>query len=301
MAKGLLFSGQGAQRVGMAHSLHANALVARELFAEANETLGFDLQHACFEGPEAYLTETRVCQPALYVHGMILFRLLRERGMLGDWQAALGLSLGELTAYAAAGVWALRTGLRVVAERGRLMQEACEATEGTMGVLIGGDRDSAFSLAREFDVDVANLNCPGQTVLSGAREPVEAAMAVAREHGFKLGKTLPVAGAYHSRLMEPARARFEAFLAEVPFNKPAVTVFTNTSGRAVSEPDALRAALVKQVVSPVYWEDCLRGAAGIGVTDYYECGPDPALAGMAKRIDRNIKVISISEWGDIPE
>jgi len=298
MSRALLFAGQGAQKVGMGQSLCAGSAGARALYAEANQVLGWDLTRICFEGPDAELTQTRVCQPALFVHGMALHRILQEQDKLGDVVYALGLSLGEITALTAAGVFDFATGLRVVAERGRLMQLACEQSSGTMASIIGEERGKVDELCREFGVEMANLNCPGQIVISGEKTRINAAVAAGRDRGMRKVIPLNVAGAYHSRLMEPARAAFAAFLEGVPFNRPALTVFTNTTGRVVAEPGDIRAALVKQVVSPVLWEDCMRSAAAAGATQFWELGPGAVLAGLARRTNRDWLVRSFAEWTD---
>lgn len=300
MATGLLFSGQGAQAVGMGRSLYENNASARELFERADAVLGYALSKLCFEGPQEALTPTKVCQPALYVHGYAAFTVLRERGKLEGLKTALGLSLGELTALAAAEAFDFETGLRTVAERGRLMQEACEATEGTMASVIGGEREKVQELCEACDIDMANLNCSGQIVISGEKAKVLDAVERAKGMGFKLVKPLVVAGAYHSRLMEPARKAFEGFLQTVDIQAPKLKVFTNTTGGLVESPEAIREALTKQVVSSVLWEDCMRGAAALGVETFYECGPGAVLAGLAKRIDREIKVVSVAEDTDVP-
>ena len=167
MSKGIIFSGQGAQKVGMGLSLLENSETAQALYEQADRILGWDLSGISFEGAESELTETRVCQPALYVMGYAVFQLLRERGRLEDLSLAAGLSLGELTALAAAEAFSFEDGLRVVAERGRLMQEACEATDGAMASLIGGEVEAVQALCEAHDGDMANINCPGQIVVSG--------------------------------------------------------------------------------------------------------------------------------------
>lgn len=300
MSIGVLFSGQGAQRVGMGRSLAEGSGRARERFEAADALLGWDLSAICFEGPEERLTETRVCQPALYVTGIVIFELLRERGKLEGLSLAAGLSLGELTALSAAGALGFEDGLRVVAERGRLMQEACDATDGTMASLIGGSREAVEALCAEHDVDLANLNNPGQIVISGESAKVALAVEAAKASGdFRMVVPLKVAGAYHSRLMEPARRQFEAFLEGVEIREPQFTVLSNTTGQPVRTPEAIREALVRQVVSPVLWEDCLRQAVASGVTRFYECGPGGVLAGMAKRTDRSLQVVSVEAFTDL--
>lgn len=299
--KALLFSGQGAQKVGMGKSLCENSAIARDIYERANGVLPFDLKAVCFEGPQETLTETRVCQPALFTQGYAIAQILKEQGKLGDLGCVLGLSIGELTAYAFAGVWDFETGLRVVAERGRLMQEACDATKGGMAAIIGGSREDVLAFCKEFDVDAANFNTPGQIVISGEEEKIKAACAKnAETKKFKRAIPLVVAGAYHSRLMEPARAQFEKFLATIEFKKPQIPVFTNTTGALIGDPEAMRAALAKQVVSSVLWEDCVRGAVSLGVTETLECGPGGVLTGMVKKIAPEVTGTAIYEFADIP-
>jgi [acyl-carrier-protein] S-malonyltransferase len=300
MALALLFAGQGAQKAGMGRSLSENSPVARGLYAEANRVLGWDLAKISFEGPEADLTQTRVCQPALFVHGLALEAALRERGALPEIGFALGLSLGELTACASAGVFDFATGLGIVAERGRLMQAACERSTGAMAAVIGEERATVAGLCGEFGIEAANFNAPGQIIISGERAGIEAAVAAARARGMKKVILLNVAGAYHSRLMEPARAAFEKFLADIPFARPRFPIFSNTTGGPVSDPPAIKAALARQVVSPVLWEDCMRSAAAAGATEFWELGPGGVLAGMARRTDKAWPVRTFAEFADLP-
>jgi [acyl-carrier-protein] S-malonyltransferase len=299
MALALLFSGQGAQKMGMGKSLYDQSPAARAVFDEADRVLGWSLTQICFEGPDADLTQTKVCQPALFVHGLALLSALREQGKLPEVKFALGLSLGEITAYTAAGVFDFATGLRVVAERGRLMQVACEQSLGGMAAIVGEDRAKVAELCREFDIEAANFNAPGQIIVSGEKSKIEAAVAAAKSRGWKKVMPLNVAGAYHSRLMEPARAAFAAFLQSVPFAAPRFTVFTNTTGGAIGAPDDLRAALVKQIVSSVRWEDCMRSAAAAGATEFWELGVGGVLAGLARRTEKTWVVKSYSEFADL--
>ena len=298
MATALLFAGQGAQKVGMGKSLHDASESVRALYAEASEVLGWDLAKVSFEGPDEELTQTKVCQPALFVHGMALHTLLKEQGKLSDVTMALGLSLGELTAYCAAGVYDFATGLRIVAARGRLMQEACEATSGSMAAIIGESREAVAELCAANDVQAANFNAPGQIVISGEKGKIAAAVEAGKAAGMKRVMPLNVAGAYHSRLMEPARERFAAFLADIPFNAPQLTVFTNTTGAAISDPAAIKTALEQQVVSSVLWEDCMRAAAA-GADSFWELGPGGVLAGLARRTERAWSVTSFAEMADL--
>jgi len=285
----------------MGKSLFAQSAAARGLYEEANAVLGWDLKQVSFEGPEPDLTQTKVCQPALYVHGLALLASLREAGKLpaGEPRFALGLSLGEVTAYCAAGVFDFATGLRIVAERGRLMQQACEQTSGGMAAVIGEERAQVQELCREFDIEAANFNAPGQIIVSGEKTRVAAAVAAAKDRGMKKVMPLNVAGAYHSRLMEPARVAFADFLAPIPFSAPRCAVFTNTTGQAISDPAAIKAALVRQVVSSVRWEDCMRSAAAAGVTEFWELGPGGVLAGLARRTEKSWALRSFAEFTDV--
>jgi [acyl-carrier-protein] S-malonyltransferase len=301
MAKGILFSGQGAQAVGMGRSLYENSKTARAFYEEANEVLGWDLKSICFDGPDETLTETKVCQPALYVQGYALFSILKERGKLNELKAACGLSLGELTALAAAGVYDFATGLRLVAERGRLMQLACDATKGGMAAVIGGTPEDVQIFCNEFDIEIANLNCPGQIVISGDNAKVIEAVAASKGR-FKLCKPLNVAGAYHSCLMNSARDAFAEFIKDFDFKAPEIVCYTNVTGGQISDPEAIKEALVSQIVSSVRFEDNLRNmAADNGINEFHECGPGKVLAGFAKRIDRSLVVTPMSEFEEVPE
>ena len=224
---------------------------------------------------------------------------LREQGKASEINFALGLSLGEVTAYAAAGVFDFATGLRIVAERGRLMQLACEQTSGAMAAVIGEERTSVAELCRDFEVEAANFNAPGQIIISGENTKIAAAVAGAKDRGMKKVIPLNVAGAYHSRLMEPARVAFAAYLESVPFAAPKFTVFTNTTGRAIADPAAIKNALVQQVVSSVLWEDCMRQAAAAGATPFWELGPGGVLAGLARRTEKSWSVKNFSEFTDL--
>lgn len=302
MATGLLFSGQGAQFVGMGQSLCQNSELVDELYTSANSILGWDLKQICFEGPDEALTETRVCQPALYVQGYALFKLLEAKGYLNDIGVVFGLSLGELTALAVAGVYDFETGLRLVAERGRLMQEACDATEGGMASVIGGEASAVQELCDRFDIQIANLNCPGQIVISGEKAKVMDAVEAAKDKsmGFKLVRPLNVAGAYHSRLMESAKTAFASFIESFEFSSPNYPVYTNVTGGAISEPQAIKEALIQQIVSSVRFEECIKNSSqALKINKFIECGPAKVLAGLVRRTDKSIETESVSEYEDI--
>ena len=299
MSLALIFAGQGAQKVGVGKSLYEDSAAARALYDEANSVLGWDLRNICFAGPDTELTQTKVCQPALFVHGLAVVAALREQGKLPEVKFAMGLSLGEVTALTAAGVFDFATGLKVVAERGRLMQLACEKSVGGMAAIIGEERARVAELCVEFGIEAANFNAPGQIIVSGDKAKVDALVAVAKDKGLKRVMALNVAGAYHSRLMEPARVGFANFLAGISFQRPQLTVFSNTTGQVVSEPTQIREALVRQVVSSVRWEDCMRACAVAGATEFWECGPGGVLAGLARRTEKTWVVKSFAEFTDL--
>lgn len=284
----------------MGRTLYDGSASARALYDEADRVLGWSLTKVSFDGPEADLTQTKICQPALFVHGLAVLAALRERNRLPEVKFALGLSLGEVTALTAAGVFDFATGLKVVAERGRLMQSACEKTTGAMAAVIGEERGKVAELCREFDIEAANFNAPGQIIVSGDKERVAALVAVAKDRGLKRVMPLNVAGAYHSRLMEPARAGFAAFLEGITFREPRFPVFSNTTAQPVATPAQIREALVRQVVSSVLWEDCMRNCAAAGATEFWECGPGGVLAGLARRTEKSWIVKSLSELADLP-
>jgi [acyl-carrier-protein] S-malonyltransferase len=297
MPKVLLFPGQGSQIVGMGRSFYQQSPLARQYFDWADQYLPFSLTKICFDGPEDLLKETRVCQPALYVLGYIIFACLKEKNYYEQGIAcACGLSLGELTALAVAEVFDFKTGLHLIAERGRLMQEACDLVPTGMLSLMGGNLEAAEQLCRSLDLDIANLNCPGQIVVSGTLEALDKAQIHAKDLGFKLAIPLKVAGAYHSRWMQPARENFEKILAPIPFNPPVITVLTNTTGGAIEDPEQIKQALGKQITSTVQWESCLRWLVNKHFVHCLECGPGSVLAGLAKRTDPVLQVTPLSEW-----
>jgi [acyl-carrier-protein] S-malonyltransferase len=299
MAIALMFSGQGTQKAGMGKSLYDNDSSSREIYQRADEILGWNLSGISFDGPEEALVETRVCQPALFVHGIALFMALEKMNCLGNVEMAIGLSLGEITALTAGGVFDFETGLRVVAKRGQLMQQACEQTIGTMASIIGETREDAQALCHDFKIQIANLNCPGQIVISGEKESLLAAVEAGRERGFRRVIPLNVAGAFHSRLMEPARKAFAEFLTDIPFAKPRLTVLSNTTGASVSSPKTIREALILQIVSPVLWEDCMRNASAQGIDTFWELGSGSVLSGLARRTNKSWVTRSFSEYSDL--
>lgn len=302
MAEGVLFSGQGAQHVGMGESLCKNNFEAASLWATADTVLGVDLQKISFSGPAESLNSTGMCQPALYVHGYVLYSVLKANGKLNDLRVALGLSLGELTALAVAGVYDYETGLRIVSRRGIAMQEACEKYPGSMASLVGGEPSQVAELVDRFDVDVSNYNSPGQIVISGEKEKVWNAMEKAKEMSFKAVVPLKVAGAYHSRLMQSAAENFENYLADINFKPPKIKVLSNVTGTFISDPEAIKEKLVQQVYSPVKWDACMKNASkALEIDTFYECGPKAVLKGLGKRINPKCHIESVSEFQELQE
>src|SRR5215210_3666000 len=253
----LLFAGQGAQGVGMGRDLAAHHPAAGALFQQADEILGRSLSGIAWNGPPEELTKTSNCQPALYVHGLACLAALR--GVAGDFpiEAAAGLSLGEWTAHAAARTFDFATGLKLVEMRGRLMDAACAATAGAMAAMIGADESAVRTLAADTDVDVANINAPGQIVISGETAKVELAVSLAKEHGIRRATLLNVAGAYHSRLMNSAYEQMGEALLEAELQMPKFPVVSNVTGAPVETLPEIRQTLQDQVTGTVRWTDCM--------------------------------------------
>ncbi len=292
---GLLFSGQGAQTVGMGLDLAKTFVEAADMFERADEVLGRKLSGIAWEGPIEELTKTSNCQPALYVHGRACLSVLRE--IVGPFTvtAAAGLSLGEWTAHAAAESFTFEDGLRLVEERGRLMEIACEKTSGAMAAMIGGEESAVRALASEVDVDVANLNAPGQIVLSGERSKIEQAVARAKEHGVRRATLLNVAGAYHSRLMQTAGDQLGQSLGKLSLQTPRFPVISNVTGSAVETPEEIRRTLQAQVTSSVRWTGCMERMLALGCDLFLELGPGGVLAGLLQRTRKGAEVLSVSD------
>jgi len=291
----LLFAGQGAQSVGMGRDLVEQFPVAADLFRRADEILGRKLTEIAWRGPIEELTKTSNCQPALFVHGLACLAALRE--LTGDFPitGAAGLSLGEMTAHAAAGTFDFATGLKLVQRRGELMDEACAVTSGAMAAMIGADENAVRGLAADADVDIANINAPGQIVISGERAKVEAAIGMAKEHGIRRATLLNVAGAYHSRLMETAYRKLGEALVGLSIETPRFAVVSNVTGREVKTADEIRRTLQDQVVGTVRWLDCVERLAALGCDFFIELGPGGVLAGLLQRTRKGADVISVSD------
>jgi [acyl-carrier-protein] S-malonyltransferase len=292
----LLFSGQGAQQVGMGKDLSQQFAVAANRFAAADTALGYSISQIAFDGPMEELTKTSRCQVALYVHGIAVLEILREQ--LGNFRivAAAGLSLGEFTAHAAAGTFDFLTGLRLVANRGRYMEQACETTSGTMAAFIGGDESNVRRIAREADVDLANVNSPGQIVLSGAAENVRQAIELAKQYGIRRAVPLNVAGAFHSRLMRSAEDKLRSDLATVSITKPGIRVVANVTAGPVSEESDILESLAKQVTGTVRWTESVEYMIDqLGCDLFLELGPGQVLAGLVGRIRKGTEIVSIGD------
>ena len=291
----LLFAGQGAQSIGMGRDLVEQFPVAADLFRKTDEILGRNLSEVAWSGPIEELTKTSNCQPALYVHGLACLAALRE--LTGDFPitGAAGLSLGEMTAHAAAGTFDFATGLKLVQRRGELMDEACAATSGAMAAMIGADENAVRGLAADADVDVANINAPGQIVISGERAKVEVAIGMAKEHGIRRAMLLNVAGAYHSRLMEIAYRKLGDALVDLSITTPRFVVISNVTGQEVKTPDEIRRALQDQVTGTVRWLDCMERLVDLGCDFFIELGPGGVLAGLLQRTRKDADVISVSD------
>jgi [acyl-carrier-protein] S-malonyltransferase len=291
----LLFAGQGAQSVGMGRDLAEQFPGAAELFQEADKILGRKLTNIAWKGPIEDLTKTSNCQPALFVHGLAALAVLRD--LAGEFPigGAAGLSLGEITAHAAAGTFDFTTGLKLVQRRGELMDEACAATNGAMAAMIGGPENDVRQLAADHDVDVANINAPGQIVISGERAKVEAAVGVAREYGIRRATMLNVAGAYHSRLMDSAYRALGHALIDVEMQLPQFPVISNVTGDEVKTLPEIRQTLQDQVTSTVRWTDCMETLFRTGCDMFIEIGPGGVLTGLLRRTRKDVEAISVSD------
>ncbi len=291
----LLFAGQGAQVVGMGKDLAEKFPSAKAWFNRANTALGYDLAGICFNGPEAELTKTEHAQPGIFLVSWACFQLLKEQVPNLKFEATAGLSLGEFTALTAAGALSFEDGLRVVRQRGRFMQEACEATKGGMAAIIGLDENLTREVCAEAGVVLANLNCPGQLVISGESEKIVKACELAKAKGAKRALPLPVAGAYHSPLMASAQPKLGAELAKVNLVSPLVPVISNVTALAHGTPAAISARLVEQVCASVRWEESMRALLAQGFTRFIELGPGTALTGFMKRIDKAATMLNVAD------
>jgi len=291
----LLFAGQGAQVVGMGKDLAEGSAAAAGWFERANSVLGYDLASICFNGPETELTKTEHAQPGIFLVSWVALQMLRERVPALAFEATAGLSLGEFTALTAAGAIGFEDGLKIVRRRGQLMQRACEVTRGTMAAIIGLEETVTREICAQTGVVLANLNCPGQLVISGELAKIEQACEQAKAKGARRALPLPVAGAYHSPLMESAQAGLRSELDAIGIQPPTVTVVSNVTAQPHADPAAIRSRLVEQVTASVRWEESMRYLLAQGFTRFIELGPGTALSGFMKRIDKNAVMLNVAD------
>ena len=291
----LLFAGQGAQVVGMGKDFAAAFPSAQAWFDRANAALGYDLASICFTGPEAELTKTENAQPGIFLVSWVAFTLLKERVPALKFEATAGLSLGEFTALTVAGAMSFEDGLRVVRQRGRFMQEACDVTRGGMAAVIGLDEIPTRQLCAEAGVVLANLNCPGQLVISGEADKIAKACELAKAKGAKRAIPLPVAGAYHSPLMASAQPKLLAELTKAGIAASTVPVISNVTAQPHGVPAEIGLRLVEQVTSSVLWETSMRYLLAQGFTRFIELGPGTALSVFMKRIDRSAQMLNVAD------
>ena len=283
--KAYVFPGQGAQFTGMGKELYESSPKAKELFEKANEILGFDIMKIMFEGTEDELKQTKVTQPAIFLHSTILAACLGD-SFQPDMVA--GHSLGEFSALVANGTLSFEDGLKLVYQRALAMQKACEVEPSTMAAILGLEDEIVEQICTEIDgvVVAANYNCPAQLVISGAFPAVEAACAKLTEAGAKRALLLPVGGAFHSPLMEPAREELAEAIEQTVFNTPSCPVYQNVTASAVSSPEEIKKNLLVQLTAPVKWTQTMQQMIADGATEVIEVGPGKVLQGLFKKVDR---------------
>jgi len=288
-----VFPGQGSQAVGMGHDLFEGSPAARAVFREADEALGFGLSRLCFEGPEEALRETINAQPAIMAVSWACFKAASEPALPA---VVAGHSLGEYTALVAAGVIDFSQGIRLVRERGRLMQEAGDINPGGMAALLAVDQPTAEALCQDSGCHVANLNCPGQVVIAGSREALDKARTLAQARGIKRFMPLDVSGAFHTPLMASAAEGMARMLGGVSFRDPQVPVVANSTGKPVTTAQAVKAELLAQLTHCVLWQSSVEHIAGAGIKSFVEVGPGRVLTGLIKRTAPGAR---LSNWGDL--
>jgi len=292
-----VFPGQGAQSVGMGKDIYDALPTSREIFETADKVLGFELSTMIFEGPDAELKQTFNTQPALLATSIAYLEALRVRGIQADYVA--GHSLGEYSALVAAGVLTFEDAVAIVRARGNFMEKAVPGGQGAMAAVLGADREALSQLCIDVSksghiVELANINCPGQIVISGSQSGVAAVSERVKEAGGKRAISLEVSGPFHSSMMKSAAEQLEVELNSVSFQEPKISVVANVTAQTVNAGETLRNLLVQQVYSPVLWEDSINYLIGQGVDTFVEIGPGSVLTGLIKKIDKTVKLININ-------
>lgn len=293
-----LFPGQGSQTVGMGKSLADSFDESRAIFEKADQTLHIPLSKLIFEGPQEELTLTTNAQPSLMTTSIAILEHFKQYGITPDYCA--GHSLGEYTALVAAGAFSFEDGVYSVRKRGEFMEEAVPAGEGTMAAVLGMDRDALTAVCVEITnegnpVQLANMNCPGQIVISGSRQGVELAGVKAKEVGAKRVLPLEVSGPFHSSLMQPAAEKLSAVLDQIKIQDAQVPVIANVSAGPMTSAEEIKQNLIQQLYSPVLWEDSVNQMVELGVDTFIEIGPGKVLSGLVKKINRSVKTFSVSD------
>ena len=284
--KAYIFPGQGAQFTGMGKDVFDTSEVGRLLFLKANEILGFDITKIMFEGSAEELKETKVTQPAIFIHSVALFKALGNSAVP---EMVAGHSLGEISALVANEVLSFEDGLRLVSQRAQAMQKACDTIPSTMAAILGLEDELVEAVCADVDgvVVAANYNCPGQLIISGEMSAVEEACERLKERGAKRALILPVGGAFHSPLMEPAREELAKAIENTTFNKPSCPIYQNVSTTAVLDPVEIKKNLLFQLTAPVKWTQSVQNMIADGATEFIEVGPGKVLQGLVKKVDRN--------------